>query len=92
MKSISEGMGAGLIKYVEFADVLNESWVEFLTLDLKMRTSKVFTSGAIQWHSANGLGPDSMENLNKEFNIFRGLFPLKIFMTGPPASGKTHFA
>jgi len=33
-----------------------------------------------------------MENLNKEFNLFRGLFPLKIFMTGPPASGKTHFA
>jgi len=47
MKSISEGMGAGLIKYVEFADVLNESWVEFLTLDLRMRPSKVFTSGAI---------------------------------------------
>jgi len=36
MKSISDGMGAGLIKHVEFADVLNESWVEFLTLDLKM--------------------------------------------------------
>jgi adenylate kinase family enzyme len=33
-----------------------------------------------------------MENLNKEFNLFRGLFPLKIFMTGPPAAGKTHFA
>lgn len=39
-------MGAGLIKHVEFADVLNESWVEFLTLDLKMKTSKAFTSGA----------------------------------------------
>jgi adenylate kinase len=33
-----------------------------------------------------------MEKLNVEFNLFRGLFPLKIFMTGPPASGKTHFA
>jgi adenylate kinase len=92
MKSISEGMGAGLIKHVEFAEVLNESWVEFLTLDLKMRPSKVFTSGVISWHSPNGLGPESMENLNKEFNLFRGLFPLKIFMTGPPAAGKTHFA
>jgi adenylate kinase len=30
--------------------------------------------------------------LNEEFNRFRGLFPLKVFVTGPPASGKTHFA
>lgn len=33
-----------------------------------------------------------MPLLNQEFNLFRGLFPLKIFITGPPASGKTHFA
>ena len=30
--------------------------------------------------------------LNDEFNFFRGLFPLKVFITGPPCSGKTHFA
>jgi len=30
--------------------------------------------------------------LNDEFNYFRGLFPLKVFITGPPCSGKTHFA
>jgi adenylate kinase family enzyme len=29
--------------------------------------------------------------LNEEFNSFRGLKPVKIFVTGPPASGKTHF-
>lgn len=92
MKTISEGMGAGLLKHVEFSEVLNESWVEFLTLDLKMKPSKVFTSGVFQWHSPSGLGPQSMETLNKEFNLFRGLFPLKVFITGPPASGKTHFA
>lgn len=33
-----------------------------------------------------------MKMLNDEFNFFRGLFPLKIFLTGPPAAGKTHFA
>lgn len=33
-----------------------------------------------------------MALLNEEFNRFRGLFPLKVFFTGPPASGKTHFA
>lgn len=33
-----------------------------------------------------------MALLNQEFNLYRGLFPLKVFMTGPPAVGKTHFA
>lgn len=30
-----------------------------------------------------------MTMLNEEFNYFRGLFPLKVLITGPPASGKT---
>lgn len=29
--------------------------------------------------------------VNAEFNRFRGLFPLKLFVTGPPAAGKTLF-
>lgn len=33
-----------------------------------------------------------MMMLNEEFNHFRGLFPLKVFIGGPPISGKTHFA
>ena len=30
--------------------------------------------------------------LNEQFNRFRGLFPLKVFIMGPPCSGKTYFA
>ena len=33
-----------------------------------------------------------MKMLNDEFNFFRGLFPLKIYIGGPPGAGKTHFA
>lgn len=33
-----------------------------------------------------------MKMLNEEFNHFRGLFPLKVFITGPPCSGKSYFA
>lgn len=33
-----------------------------------------------------------MVKLNKEFNECRGLNPVKIFITGPPASGKTFYA
>ena len=32
-----------------------------------------------------------MTMLNDEFNHFRGLFPLKVFICGPPCSGKTYF-
>lgn len=33
-----------------------------------------------------------MPKLNKEFNENRGLNPVKIFVTGPPASGKTFYS
>ena len=33
-----------------------------------------------------------MKMLNDEFNLFRGLFPLKVFITGPPCAGKTYSA
>lgn len=33
-----------------------------------------------------------MVALNNEFNQYRGLNPVKIFVTGPPASGKTFYA
>ena len=91
MRTISSGMGSGLLKHVELADVLTESWVEFLTLDLKMRPSRQFLT-AFKWHSPLGICHESMGKLNEEFNVFRGLFPLKVFFTGPPAVGKTHFA
>jgi hypothetical protein len=84
-------MGAGLLKKLELGDVLGEDWVEFLTLDMKIKTSKTFISG-IQWHCPQGICEASMPLLNQEFNLFRGLFPLKVFVTGPPASGKSHFA
>ena len=33
-----------------------------------------------------------MKLLNEEFNLYRGLFPLKVYIGGPPGAGKTHFA
>ena len=90
MKTISEGMGSGLIKHMELSDALGEEWVEFITLDMKIQASKVFQN--IEWHCPQGICKESMTLLNHEFNVFRGLFPLKVFITGPPAGGKTHFA
>lgn len=44
-----------------------------------------------QWHCERGI-IGNMDKLNREFNEFRGLNPVKIFVTGPPASGKTFYA
>ena len=43
------------------------------------------------WHAKFGIRKN-VPKLNKEFNEFRGLNPVKIFITGPPASGKTFYA
>ncbi len=81
---------------------------EFLFINLKMRASDAFKDGEVPedageeaeelakklkfpWHCEKGIG-ENIRMLNEEFNEYRGLHPVKIFLTGPPASGKTHFA
>ena len=43
------------------------------------------------WHAKQGI-IGCIKKLNIEFNEKRDLKPVKIFMTGPPASGKTHYS
>jgi predicted AAA+ superfamily ATPase len=43
------------------------------------------------WHCEKGI-PKNIRKLNDEFNEVRGLKPVKIFITGPPASGKTYYS
>ena len=81
---------------------------EFLTMNLKMRASDAFKDGEVPedagedaeelakklkfpWHCEKGIG-ENIRMLNEEFNANRGLNPVKIFLTGPPASGKTYYA
>lgn len=69
-----------------------------------MKTSDVFKDGEppedaedpeeaakalkFPWHCEKGMIAN-IRMLNIEFNTFRGLNPVKIFISGPPASGKT---
>ncbi len=71
--------------------MLHEDWVELLTLNLNIKTSPEFLDNN-EWHCKQGITSESMKMLNEEFNHFRGLFPLKVFIGGPPVAGKTHFA
>ena len=43
------------------------------------------------WHCEKGLVENSLK-LNEEFNEARTLNPVKVFITGPPASGKSFYA
>jgi adenylate kinase len=72
-----------------------------------MKTSDVFKDGEppeeaedpeaeaaklkFPWHCEKGI-LENTNQLNIEFNAARGLNPVKIFVTGPPASGKTYYA
>ena len=42
------------------------------------------------WWCKDGM-KKNIAKIVEEYNTFRGLKPIKIFVTGPPASGKTHY-
>ena len=71
--------------------MIDEEWSEMLSLHLRMTISPEFLSIGSEWHCKDGITQANMKLLNDEFNLFRGLFPLKVFIGGPPGSGKTHF-
>ncbi len=52
---------------------------------------KLQNDNKFPWHAKFGIRKN-IRSLEKEFNTFRGLNPVKIFITGPPASGKTFYA
>ena len=88
MTTISEGIGSGATRACEISEVINEPWCEFLTINVNLQTSQVLRE-AVNWKCSSGINSQTMTMLNEEFNYFRGLFPLKVLITGPPASGKT---
>ena len=91
MTAISQGIGSGAVNEMTIGDAIKESWCDFMTVDIKLACSPEFTDDSFQWKCSQGINDQTMTMLNEEFNFFRGLFPLKVFITGPPCSGKTHF-
>ena len=91
IECISKGLGSGQVQQVALADVIDEEWSEMLTLNLKLKISPELLCLDSDWHCSGGITNQSMKLLNDEFNLYRGLFPLKVFIGGPPGSGKTHY-
>jgi len=91
MQAISLGIGSGAVKEITIGDAIKESWCDFMTVDVKLACSPEFMDDSFEWKCSQGITDQTMAMLNEEFNYFRGLFPLKVFISGPPCSGKTHF-
>lgn len=100
VESISKGVGSGQVHNIELDDVVYEDWAEFLTLNIRMKSSAVFDelivdhpeeneSRDFPWHCKDGVKAN-ISKLNEEFNLFRGLSSMKIYINGPPASGKSY--
>jgi adenylate kinase len=66
-------------------------------LNLKLKPSSLFISQneeeepvEFDWHCKEGL-KSNIAISKEEFQKERGLKPIKIFITGPPAAGKSHY-
>lgn len=46
---------------------------------------------SFDWKFREGFAAN-IDEIIKEFNVYRGLDSVKVFITGPPAVGKSHFA
>lgn len=107
MNSISSGIGTGESSSIELDGVVDEDWAEFFNINIKMKSSSVLKDieapensedpegdakkGKFPWHCEKGI-IGNIRLLNDEFNRYRGLNPVKIFVSGPPASGKSFYS
>ena len=92
IRSISKGIGSIDIKNLNEFDIDEIDMPNFneLSIDIQIKSSKV-TENDFQWHCEKGI-PDNMDLLRQEFNLYRGIKPLKIIISGPPCGGKTYIA
>lgn len=58
--------------------------------DVDAENEELMKSFQFPWHCKLGI-VENAKALNGEFNECRLLSPVKIFITGPPASGKTFY-
>lgn len=78
--------------------ILENDWRIPLMLNLRVKPSSIFVSSGedqeevdFNWHCKSGLAAN-IQTVKEEFCKKRGLKPVKIFITGPPASGKSFYA
>lgn len=100
IQGIATGIGTGEVMMCDKEELEEEEWVQPLSLDLWVTPSKLLIPPKteeeeelrlpFEWHCLTGLSAN-IKTLNEEFNREKQLRPVTIFMTGPPASGKTYY-
>ena len=90
--SISKGIGSIDIKNLTEFDIDEIDIPNFneLNIDIQIKSSKI-TENDFKWHCEKGI-PENMDLLRQEFNLYRGIKPIKIIISGPPCGGKTYIA
>ena len=107
IRSISKGIGSIDIKNLTEFDIDQINMPNFneLSIDLQIKSSKVtedepkkenesneeYNKRKFKWHCEKGI-PENMDLLRQEFNLYRGIKPIKIIISGPPCGGKTYIA
>lgn len=100
MQGIASGIGTGQVEMLTKEELEGEDWLQPLSIDLWVTPSKLLIPPKAEdeeeaklpfdWHCLAGLSAN-IKTLNEEYNQEKQLRPIKIFLTGPPAAGKTHY-
>ena len=107
IRSISKGIGSIDIKNLTEFDIDEIDMPNFneLSIDIQIKSSKItedepkkesesiddYNKRKFKWHCEKGI-PENMDLLRQEFNLYRGIKPIKIIIAGPPCGGKTFIA
>ncbi|CAG9331737.1 unnamed protein product [Blepharisma stoltei] len=99
IQAISKGIGTGEIEPVEKFSEEYQEWYEELGINVWMKPSRLLIPEPegeeeavlpFTWNYIGGIA-ENIRRLNEEYNKMRGLKPIKVFITGPPAAGKSHY-
>lgn len=93
VRSISNNLGTGKIKFVNKEDALLEKDIaqadfDMLLVNLRMDAVLIKENMNLNWVAETGL-PDNITKIINEYKQTRNLLPLRVCILGPPAVGKT---
>ena len=107
IRSIAKGIGSIDIKNLTEFDIDDIDMPNFneLSIDIQIKSSKItedepkkenesidnYNKRKFKWHCEKGI-PENMDLLRQEFNLYRGIKPIRIIVSGPPSGGKTFIA
>ncbi|NWV28803.1 KAD7 kinase, partial [Origma solitaria] len=96
IKCISENVGPGKIEKVAkenafLSKELTQMHLDMLLVNLQMDCKYLTENFNMKWVAETGL-IENIEQVVMEYKQTRGLMPLKVYIHGPPASGKSTIA